>query len=88
MVVPSLGAALAEREELVAHVEEGHAAHSSAELEGEEAAVERERFLEIADLESDVVDAQEPGPAAQLVPPAGLAGSVGRYMPKAAETLL
>ena len=52
-------AALREREELVAHVEEGHPRHPPAQLEGEQPPVEVERGVEIADLERHVVDADQ-----------------------------
>ena len=61
---------LRERDELVAHVHEGHAAGAAAELELEDAPVELERLLDVADLEGDVVQADEPG--------AGHATSPGR----------
>ena len=51
--------ALREREELIAHVEEGHPGHPAAQLEAEQAPVEVERGVEIADLERHVVDADQ-----------------------------
>src|SRR4029079_10801125 len=48
-----------EREELVAHVHEGHAPGAATELEVEDAPVELERLLDVADLEGDVVQADE-----------------------------
>ena len=51
-----LGAAGRERDELVAHVEERHGLAPTAQGEIEQAAVEGERFVEVADLERDVVD--------------------------------
>jgi hypothetical protein len=56
MVVRPLAAALGEREELVAHVEERHPPHAPAQLERQQAPVELERRLEVADLERHVVD--------------------------------
>ena len=55
-----LRAALGEREELVAHVEERHARDPAAQLELERPPVELERRLEVADLERDVVDPDQP----------------------------
>ena len=54
------GLAVREGEELVAHVEEGHAGHAAAQLELEDAAVELDRFVHVADDERDVVDADHP----------------------------
>ena len=48
--------ALGEREELVAQVDERHSAHPAAELQLEEAPVERQRLVERADLDGDVID--------------------------------
>jgi hypothetical protein len=80
VVVRRLPAALGERDELVAQVDERHPPGSSAQLEVEEAAVERKRLLDVAHLESDVVHAQQ---AWAVRHP----GSVGRDWPKAPETL-
>ena len=60
-VVARLLAALGERDELVAQVEEGHARRPAAQLEGEQPPVEGQRLLEVADLERDVVDAHQAG---------------------------
>ena len=54
------GLALRERQELVAHVEEGHARHAAAQLELEDAAVEVDRLVHVADRQRDVVDADQP----------------------------
>jgi len=48
-----------EREELVAHREEGDLALALDAREGEDRAVEGERGVDVADLEGDVVDADE-----------------------------
>ena len=56
-------AALHQRDELVAHVDERRAGHAAAQLELEEAAVERQRGVEIADLERHVVHADQPRPS-------------------------
>jgi hypothetical protein len=49
-----------EREELIAHVDERHpTAVAAAELELEEAVVPVEGLLDVADLERDVIDANE-----------------------------
>src|SRR5919197_2359430 len=58
--VGRLRAAGGERDELVAHVDEGHPAGAPAQLELEDAPVELERLLDIAHLERDVVQADEP----------------------------
>ena len=60
-VVGRLRAALGERDELVAHLEERHPGDAAAQLELEDRAVELERRVEVADLERDVVDAEQPG---------------------------
>ena len=49
-----------ERDELVAHVDEGHAPATPAQLELEDAPVELERLHNVAHLEGDVVQADEP----------------------------
>ena len=54
--VRPLRAALREREELVAHVDERHPRDPSAQLQLEQAPVEVERLVDRADLERDVVD--------------------------------
>jgi catechol 2,3-dioxygenase-like lactoylglutathione lyase family enzyme len=48
-----------ERDELVAHVDEGHAPGTAAQLEIEDPAVKLERFVDTPDLERDVVDSDE-----------------------------
>jgi hypothetical protein len=58
-LVGTLAAALGHGQELVAEVEEGHAAHAAAQLEGEQPPVEVERGVEVCDLERDVVDADQ-----------------------------
>src|SRR5262249_10442420 len=58
VVVRPLPAALRERDELVAEIDERHAAHPTAQLHvAEESLPERERLVEVAALERDVVDA-------------------------------
>jgi heme exporter protein A len=52
--------AVREGEELIAHVEEGHAWHASAKLEIEDAAVELDRLVHVADDQRDVVYADHP----------------------------
>ena len=71
LVVGRLPAALHQRDELVAHVDEGGARDAAAQLEREDAPVERQRGLEVADLEGHVVDSDQPRPslhAAQATP--------------------
>ena len=80
VVVRRLAPALGERDELVAQVDERHTPRSSAQLEVEEATVERECLLEVSHLESDVVHAQQAWAARHP-------GSVGRDWPKTPETL-
>ena len=77
MRVGRLRPPLGERDELVAHVHEGHAAGAAAELEVEDAPVELERLLDVADLEGDVVQADEPRAAHARIPGRGLPGSPG-----------
>jgi heme exporter protein A len=62
VAVPVGSARLAVREgkELIAHVEEGHARHTSAKLEVEDAAIELDRFVHVADGQRDVVYADHP----------------------------
>ena len=59
VVVGCLLAALGEREELVAHVDERHPGHDAAQVELEEPAVEGQRLLDVSDLEGHVVDPDE-----------------------------
>src|SRR5262245_16495189 len=53
-VVGRLLTALLQRQELVAQIDEGRGLALAAQLEIEQAAVEGERLLDIADLESDM----------------------------------
>src|SRR5215469_17867834 len=55
-VVGGLGAALLQREELIAQIDERRGLALAAQFEVEQAAVERQRLLDVADLESDVVE--------------------------------
>ena len=80
MGVRVLRAALCEGDELVAHVEKGHAGRAPAQRELEDATVEGERLFQVADLEGDVVDPHQAWAPGHL-------GSVGRDTPKARETL-
>ena len=59
--VRALRPALGEGDELVAHVDERHPGAAAAQLEVEEATVERERLVDRGDLECDVVDPDGPG---------------------------
>ena len=52
---------LHQREELVAHVDEGLGLAAPAQREAEDFSVEGERLLDVADLERDVIDADETG---------------------------
>ena len=61
VVVGRLPASLADREELVAQVDERHPRHAPAQLEVEEPRVELQRLVEVADLERDVVDPDQSG---------------------------
>jgi len=63
-----LRAAGRERDELVAHVDEGHAAAAAAQLELEDSPVELERLVDVAHLEGDVVQADEPWARHRLHP--------------------
>src|SRR6266508_6140002 len=55
-VVGGLAAALLQREELIAQIDEGRGLAPAAQLEVEQAAVERQRRVDIADLERDMVE--------------------------------
>ena len=55
-VIGRLRAALLQRDELVAEIDERRILALAAQREVEQAAVERESLLDIADLESDVVE--------------------------------
>jgi hypothetical protein len=61
-LVRGLTPAVREREELVAHVDERHAPPvPAAQPDVEDPPVEVECLVEVADLDRDVVDADEPG---------------------------
>jgi hypothetical protein len=62
LVVRPLAAPLGHGEELVAHVEERHPAHAAAQLELEQAPVQIERRVEVADLQRHVVDPDQGAP--------------------------
>jgi heme exporter protein A len=64
--VGRLRATLAQDEELVSHIQERHSPEAPPELELEQAAIELERFLEVVDLEYDVVDAHETSDGASI----------------------
>ena len=61
VVVGTLPATFGECEELVAHADEGHPRDARLDREVEDAAVELERLVQIADFEGDVVDPDEAG---------------------------
>jgi hypothetical protein len=50
---------LLQRQELIAEIDEGHARLTAAQFEGEELRVEVERFVDIADLDRDMVEADK-----------------------------
>src|SRR3546814_1076531 len=56
VVVGRLAAALLQREELVAEIDEGGGLAPAAQLEIEQAAIEGQRLVDIADLEGDMVE--------------------------------
>jgi hypothetical protein len=75
-VVGGLGAALLECEELIAQIDEGRGLAPAAKLEVEQATVERQRLIDITDLESDIVEADRArflcmGPRGLLLPAPG-----------------
>jgi hypothetical protein len=55
-VVGGLGATLLEGQELIAEVDEGRSFASAAKLELEQAALKRQRLIDITDFESDMVE--------------------------------
>ena len=55
-VIRRLPPALLQREELIAKIDEGGVFALAAQLELEQAAVERQRLFDVADLERDVVE--------------------------------
>jgi uncharacterized cupin superfamily protein len=61
MRVGWLGAAGRQRDELVAYVDEGDALAATSEREVENGAVEVERFLDVSDLQGDVIHPDEAG---------------------------
>ena len=78
VVVGSLRAAFGQREELVAHADERHPRDARLHLDVEDAPVELERLVEVADLEGDMVDSDQPRlrhlpivPASQLATTGG-----------------
>src|SRR6185369_5452630 len=60
-VISGLFTAPLQRNELIAQVDEGHGIAFAPQLECEEAAVERQRLLDVADLERDMVEADDAG---------------------------
>jgi heme exporter protein A len=60
LLVRGLASALGEHEELVADIDEGHTGYAAAQLELEDAPVEVQALGEVAHLEDDMVDADEP----------------------------
>ena len=60
MLVARLRAPARERDELVAHVDERHLPAAAAQLEPEDRLPERERLIDVVDLERDVVHPHEP----------------------------
>jgi RNA polymerase sigma factor (sigma-70 family) len=77
--VGGLRPARGERDELVAQVDERHRATvAAAEREFEDPAVERERLVQVADLDRDVVDADCAGHRNQRSPAGVYAAVVGR----------
>src|SRR5204862_306541 len=50
-----------QREELVAKVDEGHVRLAAAQLEAEQFAVEAKRLVNVADLDRDMVEADQAG---------------------------
>jgi hypothetical protein len=65
VLVRRLRAALGQRDELVAHVDERHGVAAPAQGEFEQLPVERERRLDVADLERDMVDPDQARPGAR-----------------------
>ena len=59
-LVGRLLAPLLESNELVAEIDEGHGVALAAQLEREEPAVERQRLIDVADLDRNVIDADKP----------------------------
>ena len=66
-IVRRLAPSLAERDELVAHVDERHPRLAIDAAHLEDRAVERQRRLEVADLERNVIDAHEAGTALRVI---------------------
>ena len=60
-VVATLLAPFRQGEELVAHVDERHPRHDSAQVQLEEAPVEGQRLLDAPHFQRDVVDADQAG---------------------------
>jgi hypothetical protein len=58
--VRGLGSSRRKRDELVSHVDERHGGDTSAQFEVEETAVPGKRLVYVANLERNVVDADEP----------------------------
>ena len=87
-VVARLRAPLGDRQELVAHIEEGHPGDAAAELELERPPVELERGLEVVHLDRDVIDADQPRARHPLILTGGVSRSgegEGQQQGRAAE---
>ena len=61
VIVGWLGAALLQREELVAQIDEGRSLALAAKLEVEQATVESQSLFDVTDLESDMVETNGAG---------------------------
>ena len=59
-VVGGLSAPFLERNELIAEIDERHRIASAAKLEIEQATVEGQRCVDIANLESDMIESDHP----------------------------
>jgi hypothetical protein len=60
-VVGGLPAAFLQRQELIAKIDERHVVALAAQFEREQPAVERQRLIDVADLEGDVIEPDRTG---------------------------
>lgn len=56
-VIRRLGTSRLQRDELIAKIDEGHCLALAAQLKVEDTAIERQRFLDIADFQRYVIEA-------------------------------
>ena len=80
VLVLRLRPAFGQGDELIAHVDERHAGAAPAQRELEQPPVERERLVDVADLERDVVDPDQTRFVGDFAPCAHSSSNTSRSM--------